>query len=94
MTHDRKTVRARITGRVQGVSFRFWTRSEAERLQLDGWVRNEDDGSVSALISGPEPAVSAMLALLWKGPHGASVSNVAVQKAESCVAPPGFRITG
>ncbi len=92
MTQDRKAVLARITGRVQGVSFRIWTQREAERLQLDGWVRNENDGSVSALISGTEPAVSAMLELLWKGPRGASVSNVAVQEAGEQATPSGFRI--
>jgi acylphosphatase len=42
----------RISGRVQGVSFRFWTRQEAERLNLNGWVRNEPDGSVQALVAG------------------------------------------
>ena len=46
-------VRVRITGRVQGVYFRGWTRDEAARLGLDGWVRNEADGSVTALIAGP-----------------------------------------
>ena len=43
-----RAVLVRITGRVQGVSFRVWTRIEAERLGLHGWVRNEADGSVSS----------------------------------------------
>ncbi|NRB17607.1 MAG: acylphosphatase [Rhodobacteraceae bacterium] len=50
-------LRARITGRVQGVTFRAWTRSEAEQRGLSGWVRNEPDGSVRALLIGPVPHV-------------------------------------
>ncbi len=46
-------LRARITGRVQGVAFRAWTRSEAKQRGLSGWVRNESDGSVRALFIGP-----------------------------------------
>ena len=65
----------RITGKVQGVSFRVWTRIEAEKLGLNGWVRNEDDGSVRALIVGSDAAVAAMLKRLWEGPRGAAVSG-------------------
>jgi acylphosphatase len=72
----------------------MWTQREAERLQLDGWVRNEDDGSVTALISGPDAAVSALLKLLWTGPRGASVSNVAVGEANGQPPGSGFRIVG
>jgi len=46
VTDDRKAVLVRITGRVQGVGFRVWTRQQAQRLGLTGWVCNEDDGSV------------------------------------------------
>ena len=52
MASERRAVRVRIAGRVQGVNFRAWTRDEAERLGLDGWVRNEADGSVTALLAG------------------------------------------
>jgi acylphosphatase len=94
MADHRRTVLARVTGTVQGVSFRWWTRTEAEKLRLDGWVRNEDDGSVTALISGPAPAVSTMIELLWKGPPGALVSDVSIEEANEREAPAGFRITG
>jgi acylphosphatase len=67
---------------------------EAEKLHLDGWVRNEDDGSVTALISGPEPAVSTMVERLWKGPPGASVSNISFEETDHRDAPAGFSITG
>ncbi|TIP82386.1 MAG: acylphosphatase, partial [Mesorhizobium sp.] len=67
MEDGRKAVRVRLRGRVQGVSFRVWTRTEAERLGLSGWVRNEEDGSVTALIVGADGAVSTMLDRFWKG---------------------------
>lgn len=78
-----KTVLARISGRVQGVSFRAWTRHEAQRLGLTGWVRNDTDGSVSALFQGPAFAVDAMTRLLWQGPPAARVENVSTQQPET-----------
>lgn len=74
--------RVRITGRVQGVWFRAWTRERAEALGLRGWVRNEADGSVAALIAGPEAAVSRMLAELHEGPPAAAVDRVEAEAAE------------
>lgn len=66
----------RITGRVQGVSYRAWTRDEAERLGLGGWVRNREDGSVEALFEGPEAAVAEMMERLRDGPTAARVDDV------------------
>ncbi|TIL66774.1 acylphosphatase [Mesorhizobium sp.] len=94
MEDGRKAVRVRLRGRVQGVSFRVWTRTEAERLGLSGWVRNEEDGSVTALIVGADGAVSTMLDRLWKGPTGASVSSVTSQDVDAGQEPNGFRIIG
>ena len=55
-------VRALITGKVQGVWFRAWTAQEAEKRGLTGWVRNRRDGSVEALLCGPQAALDDMLA--------------------------------
>ncbi|ODR88643.1 acylphosphatase [Sinorhizobium alkalisoli] len=93
MAEDRKAALVRITGRVQGVCFRAWTHDEAQRLGLCGWVRNERDGSVTALIAGPVAAVDTMLRRLSEGPPGASVSTVASEDASSIHAPAGFQIT-
>ncbi|APG88959.1 acylphosphatase AcyP (plasmid) [Sinorhizobium americanum CCGM7] len=93
MVDNRKAALVRITGRVQGVCFRVWTRDEAERLGLAGWVRNESDGSVTALIAGADAAVDTMLGRFWKGPPGAAVASVASEDAPSTEAPAGFRIT-
>lgn len=94
MQGELKAMLVRVSGRVQGVSFRMWTRDEAEGLGLSGWVRNEADGSVKALIAGPEAAVSQMLARLWKGPPGAVVSDVVSESVDPDQASAGFRITG
>ncbi len=91
---SQKTVLVRISGRVQGVSFRVWTEREARRLGLNGWVRNERDGSVSVLFSGSEEAVASMLEACWQGPPGAEVRSVVQEVADPTVVPAGFDITG
>lgn len=88
-----QAIEVRVTGRVQGVGFRDWTAREARQLGLVGWVRNEDDGSVAALIIGREDAVTTMIERLWKGPRLASVSDVKTQIVSIAEAPVHFRIT-
>ena len=80
-----------IRGRVQGVGFRYWAEDQALALGLRGWVRNEADGSVTALIAGPDDAVARMLDLFWTGPLGAAVTSVTSQPADAAGLPPGFR---
>jgi acylphosphatase len=94
MSDGYEAVLVRITGKVQGVSFRVWTRDEAARLGLTGWVRNEADGSVVALISGADTAISTMTERFRRGPSGASVSRVETQRTTLAEIPTGFRITG
>lgn len=92
MQNKPKLAMVRIRGRVQGVSFRVWTRMEARKLALTGWVRNEDDGSVTALIAGSEASVSAMLQKFWQGPPGAVVSNVTSEDVDTAEMPDSFDI--
>ncbi len=92
MTEDYKALRVKITGRVQGVAFRAWTESEATRLGLDGWVRNEPEGSVAALIAGPASKVTRMIELLWQGPRLARVTGVEAVPAEFHGQGGGFQI--
>lgn len=73
---ERRCIMVRISGVVQGVGFREWTRQEALKLGLEGWVRNQPDGSVKAVIVGNSAAVSAMLEAFMHGPGPASVSDV------------------
>lgn len=72
----------------------MWTRDEALRLGLTGWVRNEGDGSVAALIAGPDTAVSTMIERFGRGPAGASVSGVETEPTQFEKMPTDFRITG
>jgi acylphosphatase len=76
-----KAVTVKVTGRVQGVSFRWYAVKEAERLGVSGWVRNEPDGSVAAHLEGDDEAVDAMVRWCRNGPSYASVRNVAVTEA-------------
>jgi acylphosphatase len=73
-----RTVRVRIEGRVQGVSFRDWMERQARSLGLTGWVRNRRDRSVEAVISGDATLVDDMLARCRQGPSAARVSNLAI----------------
>ena len=91
MAVDIAAMQVRVTGRVQGVWFRGWTQDEATRRGLRGWVRNEADGSVRALIAGPEAAVRAMLGALHEGPDAARVDRVEAESVEDAV-PDGFTV--
>jgi len=70
--------RVRVSGRVQGVFFRGWTRDEARQLGVAGWVRNCPDGSVEAHIEGEEAAVDQLIARMRSGPSGAEVDDLTV----------------
>ena len=72
---DRRTVRVRIEGGVQGVGYRYWTERVAGELGLTGWVRNRRDGSVEALFAGPAADVAQMLERCKDGPRSAHVTG-------------------
>jgi acylphosphatase len=65
-----------ITGRVQGVGFRYWAEQQALLRGLEGFVRNRRDGSVEALFCGPAKMVAAVLKACQEGPPGSWVSAV------------------
>ncbi len=74
-----KQCRAVVTGRVQGVGFRFFAQREATRLGLSGWVRNLDAGGVEIVVAGPAEQVGRMLERVQEGPPVAWVQRVAVE---------------
>jgi acylphosphatase len=67
-----------MRGYVQGVGFRMWTEDLAERLGLEGWVRNRRDGSVEAIVAGANDAVEQIVAWAKRGPAHAVVTAVEV----------------
>ncbi len=69
-------LQATVVGRVQGVSFRFYTRDTAAELGLTGWVANRFDGSVEVVAEGPRTALDQLLAFLHQGPPMARVDQV------------------
>ncbi len=71
-----------ISGRVQGVGFRYWTCELAEQLGLGGWVRNLGDGRVEAVFEGPDESVERMVRWCHRGPPGAEVGEVEVLREE------------
>lgn len=77
-----KAARVLISGLVQGVFFRHWTRDQAARLGVKGWVRNCYGGDVEGHFEGPEEAVDALIAACRDGPPMATVDRVVVETAE------------
>ena len=69
------------SGRVQGVGYRYFVKTNAEKLGLTGYARNLDDGTVEVLAIGPEPQVNDLLAALQLGPRMAEVTGVASEPA-------------
>jgi acylphosphatase len=80
-----KTVRLIIQGRVQGVSYRWWTVGAATQRGLNGWVRNRRDGNVEALVSGPIADVDDLIEACRQGPSAARVTDIEIVAEESAV---------
>ena len=70
----------KISGRVQGVGFRYSMAEEAERLGVTGWVRNRRDGTVEAVVDGDADALDAITAWARLGPRGAQVTDVQISE--------------
>ncbi|MBW3623157.1 MAG: acylphosphatase [Armatimonadetes bacterium] len=71
-----RSLHVQIRGDVQGVGFRAFTRREAERRGLGGWVRNLLGGSVETYAEGEESALRDWLSCLHRGPGAARVEEV------------------
>ncbi len=84
--------RYRVSGRVQGVGYRFFVVQQSAGLAVDGWVRNMVDGTVEALVAGSEDAHSKMRLQLEDGPRHAHVASVSVVEESECAVDEGFMI--
>jgi acylphosphatase len=91
---EKKYVKVRISGRVQGVGFRYNTRNQAKRLGVRGWVRNEADGTVRVEAEGNAGSVDKFVNWLKQGPTAARVRDIDVREAEYQGIYPRFTIEG
>ena len=78
-----KCIHARVHGRVQRVAFRDYTRREALRLGLEGWVRNRSDGTVEVWAEGSTEQVDQLLVWLWIGSPFSQVAQVEYTEADA-----------
>jgi acylphosphatase len=84
VAEEERFVRVTIRGLVQGVGYRAFTRIEAERRGLRGFVRNRLDGSVEAVLAGAAEAVASICEVFWQGPRLARVDSVEVEDIDAC----------
>jgi acylphosphatase len=93
---DRQRLHVWITGRVQGVGYRYATQQKARQLGLTGWVRNLADGRVEAVFEGNPDDLEAIAQWCTQGPPAAIVSHLAQQiepgQIESAQSTSGFTI--
>jgi acylphosphatase len=78
-----ESIHAVVTGRVQGVGFRYAVRQKAASLELNGWVRNLVTGAVELEAEGEPESVEALLQWLHQGPPSAKVEKVEVRSREA-----------
>ena len=73
-----RALRILVSGRVQGVGFRYSTLIQARALHITGWVRNLDDGSVEVFAEGSDDTLEVLTRFLTVGPAGARVASISV----------------
>ena len=83
-----------VTGRVQGVGFRWFVEREAHMLGMAGWVRNNADGKVEVFAQGSVEQLNALRARLYQGPRASRVDNVEEFAAKPKDGANTFRIEG
>ena len=91
MSQERLT--ARVTGRVQGVGFRWWVRRQATALELTGWVMNADDErNVDVVAEGAPESLAELEGRVRQGPPGAIVESVDARRGPATGEFEGFGI--
>jgi len=76
---EKKAYRWVISGRVQGVGFRYFARQAAQSLMLTGWVRNCADGSVEVQVAGTPETLQRFRRELERGPRSALVEEIVAE---------------
>jgi acylphosphatase len=70
----------RVSGLVQGVGFRYFVMRQAERIGVEGWVRNTPSGDVEVQATGSVEQLTGLEQSLWKGPRFSRVANVEISE--------------
>ena len=70
------SVHVRVSGRVQGVFYRAYTKTQAQELGIKGWVRNVPGGGVEAILEGERQKVGELVGLMKTGPEGSMISGL------------------
>jgi len=91
---DPNAITGSVRGRVQGVGFRYFTKSKAGELGLRGWVRNLPDGTVQFAAIGDKKGLERFMHYLRIGPSGSRVDDLAFQRYEESGEFEGFEIRG
>lgn len=81
-----------ISGRVQGVGFRYFTQDAARREGLHGFVRNNDDGTVEAIAEGESESLERFERAIRRGPSRSRIEHVTIDDVEPMMASTGFEI--
>ena len=81
-----------VSGRVQGVGFRYFAAEAAAVEGLSGWVRNRDDGAVEMAVEGDAEAVVRFERKIRRGPPAARVEDVVAEDGVPSGRPAGFRV--
>ncbi len=89
---DHKAITATVTGRVQGVGYRYAVVRVAQELGLVGWVRNAPDGSVETWAQGDEDVLGQLVAFLRQGPRSARVRSVDILSVDPDSSLHGFAV--
>ena len=91
---DLETRRYVVTGRVQGVGFRWFVEREAAQLGVTGWVRNREDGSVEVMATGTRGAARARCARSCSRDHALPASTMVQESSAPYLEAQSFRIEG
>lgn len=93
MASNQQRLRAIVSGRVQGVSFRYYTKKEADQLGVTGWVRNNHDRTVELLAEGNSEQLARLHTFLQTGSPDARVDNVDATYSEASGEFSSFEVT-
>ena len=81
-----------ISGKVQGVGFRYWMQYSAIENNINGWVKNRSSGDVEALIIGQEKEVQKLIKQCKIGPSSAIIQNIQINDYDQDYSEKGFNI--